>query len=252
MKFIIGKPINIFLISLEIDFNSHYGNTATHTYIITQPECHKLESALSRDQHHLDFISISWKRPIAQIKNKSQLGIFTDIDSSRTILEDLIDEYGNCVSNGFDDPEYIGQLKEPIHKDLEESKWDPRSVLGKLEFDRRAVEDDIKFSLEICITCSEIGDLCVDGKYRCDGCQKIACGYKICDECKVVLDDDDETCMDGNSTICLSCYESMEAFSFLYDDDEILKYRKEIEEGCPEGYKTLWTEHGFKYESMEN
>tara|TARA_R110000823_G_scaffold56323_3_gene136890 strand:- start:31 stop:669 length:639 start_codon:yes stop_codon:yes gene_type:complete len=211
MKFIIGKPINILIISVEVDFSSHYGNTATHTFIVTQTEFDKLESALKRDPLHLDCMIITWYRVIAQVKNKSQLEMFTHLETSRTILEDLIDEYGLNQSNSFEDPEFISEIKEPIHKELlEEAMWDPKSVLGKLEFDRRAVEDDIQFSLEICITCSDIGDLCVDGKYRCSDCQKIACGYEICDECKVVLDDDDETCMDGNSTICLSCYESME------------------------------------------
>ena len=31
------------------------------------------------------------------------------------------------------------------------------------------------------------------------------------------------------------------------DDDETLQYRKEMEEGCPQGYKTVWTQYGFKY-----
>jgi len=190
--------INIHIISVEVEFSSHYGNTATHTFIITQTEYDKLESALSRDPLHLDFMLITWNRVIAQVKNKSQLEMFTELETSRTILEDLIGEYGLNQSNSFEDPEFIGQIKEHIHKELlEEAKWDPRSVLGKLEFDRRLIADGIVF--------------------------------------------DDET-----------CDESMEEFSFLYDDDEILKYRKEIEEGCPEGYTTLWTEHGFKYESMEN
>ena len=37
------------------------------------------------------------------------------------------------------------------------------------------------------------------------------------------------------------------------DDDEcIIQYRKEIEEGCPEGHKTVWDNHGFRYEEEEN
>ena len=33
----------------------------------------------------------------------------------------------------------------PFCGELEESRWNPRSVLGRLEFDRRLVEDDIVF-----------------------------------------------------------------------------------------------------------
>ena len=33
-----------------------------------------------------------------------------------------------------------------IHKELDISKWNPRSVLGKLDFDRRAEDDGIIFS----------------------------------------------------------------------------------------------------------
>ena len=29
-----------------------------------------------------------------------------------------------------------------------------------------------------------------------------------------------------------------------------IQYRKEIEEGCPEGHKTIWNEYGFKYEPL--
>jgi len=35
------------------------------------------------------------------------------------------------------------------------------------------------------------------------------------------------------------------------DDESIIQYRKEIEEGCPEGYKTVWNSHGFRYEEEE-
>lgn len=31
------------------------------------------------------------------------------------------------------------------------------------------------------------------------------------------------------------------------EDDNIKQYRKEIEEGCPKGYKTIWSAYGYKY-----
>ena len=35
------------------------------------------------------------------------------------------------------------------------------------------------------------------------------------------------------------------------DDDQTIQYRKEMEEGCPEGYTTIWNSYGFSYEKME-
>jgi hypothetical protein len=35
------------------------------------------------------------------------------------------------------------------------------------------------------------------------------------------------------------------------EDDNIKQYRKEIEEGCPKGYKTIWNQYGFRYEEEE-
>ena len=34
------------------------------------------------------------------------------------------------------------------------------------------------------------------------------------------------------------------------DDETIIQYRKEIEEGCPESYRTVWTNYGFDYEKI--
>ena len=48
----------------------------------------------------------------------------------------------------FDGEEYWtfdNQTDLPFIDELEKSKWNPRSVLGKLEFDRRLVEDGIEF-----------------------------------------------------------------------------------------------------------
>ena len=40
----------------------------------------------------------------------------------------------------------------------------------------------------------------------------------------------------------------MECYVEEEDDDEsIIQYRKEMEEGCPEGHKTVWDNHGFRY-----
>jgi len=35
------------------------------------------------------------------------------------------------------------------------------------------------------------------------------------------------------------------------DDEQTIQYRKEMEEGCPEGYTTIWNSYGFSYEKME-
>ena len=35
------------------------------------------------------------------------------------------------------------------------------------------------------------------------------------------------------------------------DDECTIQYRKEMEEGCPEGYTTIWNSYGFSYEKME-
>ena len=146
MTSIIGKSIDIYMVSVEVECDSEYGINATHNFTITKPEYDKFQSAISRDQLHLDFISISSTDTIAQIKNKSQLEIFTQLETSRTALENLIGEYGLNQSNSFEDPEFICQIKEPIHRELlEESMWNPRSVLGKLEFDRRLIADGIVF-----------------------------------------------------------------------------------------------------------
>ena len=40
------------------------------------------------------------------------------------------------------------EVMEDFITELEKSKWDPRSVLGRLEFDRRAVADGIVYSDE--------------------------------------------------------------------------------------------------------
>ena len=35
------------------------------------------------------------------------------------------------------------------------------------------------------------------------------------------------------------------------DDECTIQYRKEMEEGCPKGFKTVWTSYGFRYEEEE-
>ena len=58
----------------------------------------------------------------------------------------------------------------------------------------------------------------------------------ICNACGELQDVDDETCMVGNFTVCLKCYEED------YDG-----YKKEIEDGCPEGHKTIWDNYYYYY-----
>ena len=62
----------------------------------------------------------------------------------------------------------------------------------------------------------------------CVGCGIEVCGY---DEEPPHKDNRDEA-------VCYECCE---------DDETTIQYRKEIEEGCPEGYETIWNEYGFKY-----
>jgi len=65
-------------------------------------------------------------------------------------------------------------------------------------------------------------------KVCCVGCGIEVCGY---DEEPPHKDSRDEA-------VCYECCE---------DDETTIQYRKEIEEGCPEGYETIWNEYGFKY-----
>ena len=73
--------------------------------------------------------------------------------------------------------------------------------------------------------------------------QTTALHLTSCISCDMLLDDDAETCMVGNDTICLKCYEEDDS-----DDECFIQYRKEIEDGCPEGHKTIWDNYGFRYE----
>ena len=50
----------------------------------------------------------------------------------------------------------------------------------------------------------------------------------FCEDCEVVSEDEEDE-----------------------DDECFIQYRKEIEEGCPEGHITIWDNHGFRYEEEE-
>lgn len=84
------------------------------------------------------------------------------------------------------------------------------------------------------------------------------CGYtggmiEDFDGCGDLVDSQD-TNMLGNTSYCLDCYEKHETNYYNKnpieeeeDDETTIQYRKEMEEGCPEGYETIWNEYGFKY-----
>jgi len=63
-----------------------------------------------------------------------------------------------------------------------------------------------------------------------------------CESCGIVLSDDDVCAGTGK---CEQCEDEAE------DDETTIQYRKEIEEGCPKGYTTIWNSHGFSYEKCE-
>jgi len=81
---------------------------------------------------------------------KNDIKSFMKIASRQTLtqqkkFENLVSEEWMTKFINRKQAEYKKEKHNKIASELELSKWNPRSVLGKLEFDRRAEEDGIKY-----------------------------------------------------------------------------------------------------------
>ena len=121
---------------------------------------HEYELTMSMEQKELDLVK-RWKAQSDELSSwhydltivcykiatkitRKQLEKFEDVMDSWQVITAIMDNWDGLLDVAKDNcKRYFVDYMEP---ELELSKWNPRSVLGKLEFDRRAKEAGIEWS----------------------------------------------------------------------------------------------------------
>tara|TARA_R110000824_G_scaffold47235_1_gene134726 strand:- start:219 stop:632 length:414 start_codon:yes stop_codon:yes gene_type:complete len=122
-------------------------------FTMTRPTIQKLSDwidkndAIYDEYHNGDLDSYLIARNITDFQSRK----FENFANDYTVVtrELVLDHYyydgGEYRPSATVDFRVKEHLSDMVLDELEKSKWNPRSVLGKLEFDRRAEEDGIKY-----------------------------------------------------------------------------------------------------------
>ena len=109
---------------------------------MTSREVYKFEMALKTHMYNAGDWDVTSFRIAANITPK-QSNKFENLLSSWDAINQVMSHF-EWTDDVWKD-NWEKEKRTEIHNELDISKWDPRSVLGKLEFDRRAEDAGIKW-----------------------------------------------------------------------------------------------------------
>ena len=135
-----GEDIyQVIIVGREESFeNQHFGCS------MTLPQMLKLRKTLKTDMYSgADWTFFEYL--VASNITPTQSRKFDLLLSSWDALNEFLDHFG-WTDDDWKTDDWRTSARKELHAELDVSKWNPRSVLGKLEFDRRAEADGIIYN----------------------------------------------------------------------------------------------------------
>ena len=128
---------------VEICYEGDCGSSKTMIKCMLEREFRALESGVER----LDYGIIVYGTIIAMHITPKQVGKFIALEDSWSVINELlidmdVVDINQCVKCRYG----VEERAECIDRELQIEKYNPRSVIGRLDFDRRAEADGIVFN----------------------------------------------------------------------------------------------------------
>ena len=139
-NYILPKHSSVFMV--EICYDRDCGTSKTIFKCMLEREFRALESGA--EGYECDFVLIYGTMIAMFLTPKQVIEKFIGLADSWSILAEITFELGYLKpwDSNFGVPAKVRE----VHRQLEVEKYNPRSVIGKLDFDRRAEADGIVFN----------------------------------------------------------------------------------------------------------